>query len=119
MIRKLRNISNIDILDVCHISRKVIKQGTEDIPIEYYYTEISLKDVSKWNALEYLINKMDIKKEEVIAIGDNINDKEMIENAGLGIAMGQSTPVIKKIANFITDDNDNEGVKKAIEKYCL
>lgn len=119
VIRKLRNISNIDILDVCHISRKVIKQGTEDIPIEYYYTEISLKDVSKWNALEYLINKMDIKKEEVIAIGDNINDKEMIENAGLGIAMGQSTPVIKKIANFITDDNDNEGVKKAIEKYCL
>ena len=119
VIRKLRNISNIDILDVCHISRKVIKQGTEDIPIEYYYTEISLKDVNKWNALEYLINKMDIKKEEVIAIGDNINDKEMIENAGLGIAMGQSTPVIKKIANFITDDNDNEGVKKAIEKYCL
>ena len=118
VIRKLRNISNIDILDVCHISRKVIKQGTEDIPIEYYYTEISLKDVNKWNALEYLINKMDIKKEEVIAIGDNINDKEMIENAGLGIAMGQSTPVIKKIANFITDDNDNEGVKKAIEKYC-
>ena len=119
VIRKLRNISNIDILDVCHISRKVIKQGTEDIPIEYYYTEISLKDVNKWNALEYLINKMDIKKEEVIAIGDNINDKEMIENAGLGIAMGQSTPVIKKIANFITEDNDNEGVKKAIEKYCL
>ncbi len=119
VIRKLRNISNIDILDVCHISRKVIKQGTEDIPIEYYYTEISLKDVNKWNALEYLINKMDIKKEEVITIGDNINDKEMIENAGLGIAMGQSTPVIKKIANFITDDNDNEGVKKAIEKYCL
>lgn len=42
----------------------------------------------------------------------------MIENAGVGIAMGQSTPVVRKIANYVTDDNDNEGVKKAIEMYC-
>lgn len=47
-----------------------------------------------------------------------MNDKLMIENAGLGIAMGQSTPRIKEIADYITDDNENEGVKKAIEKYC-
>lgn len=42
----------------------------------------------------------------------------MIENAGLGIAMGQSTPVILEIADYVTEDNNNEGVKKAIEKYC-
>lgn len=42
----------------------------------------------------------------------------MIENAGVGVAMGQSTPVVKEIADYITDDNDNEGVKKAIEIYC-
>ena len=47
-----------------------------------------------------------------------MNDKKMIENAGIGVAMGQSTPRIREIADFITDDNDNEGVKKAIEKYC-
>ena len=47
-----------------------------------------------------------------------MNDKLMIENAGLGIAMGQSTPRIKEIADYITDDNENEGVKKVIEKYC-
>ena len=50
--------------------------------------------------------------------GDNINDKKMIENAGLGIAMGQSPPVVREIADYITENNDNEGVKKAIEKYC-
>ena len=48
-----------------------------------------------------------------------MNDKLMIENAGIGIAMGQSTPKIKEIANYITDDNNNEGVKKALEKYCF
>ena len=68
IIRKLREISNIDVLDVGHMSRKTIKQGTEDVSIEYYYTEISLKDVDKWNAIEYLINKLKINKEEVIAI---------------------------------------------------
>ena len=41
----------------------------------------------------------------------------MIENAGIGVAMGQSTPVIKEIADYVTDDNNNEGVKKAIERY--
>lgn len=50
--------------------------------------------------------------------GDNINDKMMIENAGVGVAMGQSTPVIKEIADYVTENNANEGVAKAIEKYC-
>ena len=118
IIKKLRNISNIEVLDVLHMSRKLIKQGTEDIPIEYFYTEISLKNVNKWEAIKVIAEKMDIKKEEIIAIGDNINDKEMIENAGLGIAMGGSTPIITNIADYVTDTNNNEGVAKALEKFC-
>ena len=47
-----------------------------------------------------------------------MNDKLMIQNAGIGIAMGQSTPRIKEIADYVTEDNDDDGVKKAIEKYC-
>ena len=118
IIRKLRTVEDIDVLDVLHMSRKMIKQGTEDVLIEYYYTEISLKDVDKWNAIEYLANKMNISKDEIIAIGDNINDKEMIENAKVGIAMGQSTPVITEIADFVTTNNNEDGVAKALEKYC-
>ena len=45
IIRKLRKIKGIDVLDVSHMSRKTIKQGTEEITIEYYYTEIMLQDV--------------------------------------------------------------------------
>ena len=66
-----------------------------------------------------MIEKLNIKKEEVIAIGDNINDKKMIENAGLGIVMKGSTPVVVDIAEYITDTNNNEGVAKALEKFCL
>ena len=102
IIRKLRKVNNIEVLDVSHMSRKVIKQGTEDIPIEYYYTEISQKDVDKWNAITFLAQKMNVKQEEIVAIGDNINDKNMIENAKLGIAMEGSSPNIIKIADVIT-----------------
>ena len=118
IIRKLRTVEDIDVLDVLHMSRKMIKQGTEDVPIEYYYTEITNKNVDKWKAIEYLANKMNISKDEIIAIGDNINDKEMIENAKVGIAMGQSTPVITEIADFVTLNNNEDGVAKALEKYC-
>lgn len=118
ILRKLKNIEEIEVLEVSHMSRKMIKQGTEDIPIEYYYTEISLKEVDKWNAIEYLIEKLSIQKEEVIAIGDNVNDKKMIENAGLGVVMEGSTPVVTNIADYITTSNNEEGVAKALEKFC-
>ena len=118
IIKKLRKINNIEVLDVLHMSRKIIKQGTEDVPIEYFYTEISLKNVNKWEAIKVIAEKMNINKEEIIAIGDNINDKEMIENAGLGIVMQGSTPVVADIADYITDTNNNDGVAKALEKFC-
>lgn len=47
-----------------------------------------------------------------------MNDKTMIENTGLGIAMGESNPKIKEIADYVTEDNNNEGVTKALEKFC-
>ena len=95
IIKKIRLLDNFDILDVEYMSRKKIKYGTEEVLVEYYYTEITNENVNKWTALEFLINKLGIKKEEVIAIGDNFNDREMIENAGLGIVMGNSNPFMK------------------------
>lgn len=119
IVKKFTEIQDIEILDVSHMSRKIIKHGTVEIPIEYYYTEISMQNVDKWYALEFLIDKLGIKKEEVIAIGDNTNDKKMIEEAGLGIIMKGSTPAVTEVADFVTDDNNNEGVAKAIEKFIF
>ena len=119
IIRKLEKISDIEILEVSHMSRKLIQQGTAEVPIEYYYTEISSKDVDKWCAIEFLMQKLNLKKEEIVAIGDNVNDKKMIEQAGLGIAMGQSMPQLKEIADYVTDANCEEGVAKALSKFCL
>ena len=116
IMKKLSEIGAIEVLEVSHMSRKIIQQGTEEIPIEYYYTEISAENVDKWYAIEYLISKLNIEKEEVITMGDNINDKKMIQEAGLGVAMGQSTPAIKEIANEITTSNEEDGVATFLEK---
>ena len=119
IIRKLKEIGNIDILNVEHMSRKKFKIGTEEVSIEYHYTEITNENVNKWTAIEYLINKLNIDKKDVVAIGDNINDKEMIENSGLGIVMGNSNPLMKEIGNVIVSDNNSEGVLEAFNKYIL
>ena len=119
IIRKLRNIDTIDVLDVSHMSRKTIKDGTDNIQIEYYYTEITNKNVNKWTAIEYLLELKGIKPEEVMAIGDNVNDKEMVENAGLGVVMGNSSPQMKEIADVVVADNNSDGIVEAIEKYIL
>lgn len=116
IIRKLREIKNIDVLDVAHMSRKVIKSGTEQVSLEYYYTEITSQDVDKWYAIEYLMGQLELSKEGVMAIGDNVNDKIMIENAGCGVAMGNSAPYIQEIADMVVADNNQDGVAEAVEK---
>ena len=78
------------------MAKKNIKQGTQEKTIEYYYTEITLQNVDKWHAVEYLMTQLNLKKEEIIAIGDNINDKKMIQEAGLGIVMKESTPEVTR-----------------------
>lgn len=115
ILRKLKNIPNIDILDVSHMSKKKIKLGTEDIELSYYYTEITNQNVDKWYAIKKLIKINNIKEEEVIAVGDNMNDLMMIKNSGMGVAMGNSSPIIKDNANFITKGNDENGVAIALK----
>lgn len=116
-MNKLKTIRDIDVLEVAHMSRKIIKHGTEEIEISYFYTEITNQNVNKWSAIEKLIEKLKIKKGEVLAIGDNINDKEMIENAGVGIVTGNSSPEMKKIADEVVASNDESGVAQAIEEH--
>ena len=117
IINKLRTVRDIDILEVEHMSRKIIKHGTEKFEISFFYTEITNQNVNKWSAIEKLIQILRITKDEVIAIGDNINDKEMIENAGVGIVTGNSSPAMKEIADLVVSSNDENGVAEAINKY--
>ena len=117
IIRRIKQIKDIDILDVEHMSRKTITQGTEQIEVSYSYTEVSAQNVDKWEAIKFILNEKQLRTEEVIAIGDNINDKKMIENAGLGIAMKHSSPQVTEVANIVTEEtNNSDGVAKILKQ---
>lgn len=117
IIRMIKQIKEIDVLDVEHMSRKIITQGTEQVEVSYSYTEVSAQNVDKWEAIKYILNQKQLTSENVIAIGDNINDKEMIKNAGMGIAMKGSTPVVREVADITTEQSNNSnGVAEVLNR---
>ena len=79
--------------------------------------EVLHKKSSKGEGVRILAEKLNIKREEVICIGDSGNDKHMIEYAGLGVAMGNAFPEIKEIADYITLTNEEDGVAHVINKF--
>ena len=81
-----------------------------------FYYEANPKGVSKGNALKFLCHKLNLSSENLMAIGDEENDLSMIKFAGVGIAMGNAVPAVKKAAQRVTSDCDHDGVAEAIEK---
>ena len=80
-----------------------------------YLVEVLTKGVNKAFGLEKLAQKLNIQPSEIVAIGDAANDIEMLEYAGLAIAMGNASEEVKSIADIVTDTNENNGVIKAID----
>ena len=81
------------------------------------FCEFSNPEATKGNAVRFLADMWEIKKEEIMACGDQDNDIEMLLAAGIKVAMGNATDDLKKIADYITDSVDNDGVVKAVEKF--
>lgn len=90
-----------------------------EITEEYVFEEGNRLEVypvgSKWTGIIPVLKQLKISTEEVIAIGNGINDVEMLEAAGLGIAMGNAPDYVKKSADVITAGNDHDGVALALE----
>lgn len=83
------------------------------------YLEIVDKNISKASAINYLQSQFSILTSQIIAIGDNFNDIDMIKYAGLGVAMGNAPEKVKKYADEVTKSNDDDGIAHIINKYLL
>jgi 5-amino-6-(5-phospho-D-ribitylamino)uracil phosphatase len=77
------------------------------------------KSCSKATALKALAHTYNISMDQVMTIGDGINDCEMIQAAGWGVAMGQAPTMLKTVANAVTGTNSEDGLAQAIEDYVL
>lgn len=81
--------------------------------------EINEAGANKGLALIELGRLLGIEREEIMACGDGLNDRAMIEEVGFGVAMENAMEEVKKVADYITVSNDEDGVAKAIEKFVL
>ena len=84
-----------------------------------YFLEFSNKEASKYCAVEFLQNYWGLKKEEILTIGDQNNDIELLKAGGIKIAMGNATEELKNIADYITDSVYNDGFVNAINKFII
>jgi Cof subfamily protein (haloacid dehalogenase superfamily) len=84
-----------------------------------HYLEFLHPEGTKGHAVESLAMHYNVDLSQVIAIGDSWNDHEMLEIAGLGVAMGNAVDSLKKIANYITLSNNEDGVRHVVEKFIL
>lgn len=118
---KLNKILAID--HDTQLIENLIKELQEKYPQIYVvkstniFCEIANKEATKGNAIKFLAEKYGITTEEVMAIGDQNNDIEMVVTAGYGVAMGNGTKEIKAAAKYITDSVENDGFVKAVDKY--
>lgn len=107
LVSKLKSIPNN-----YHESYNIFRSG------EYLFEFVD-KSVSKAAGMAFLGEYLAILPSEMMALGDEENDLSMIKYAGLGVAMGNATPVIKEHAQVITKTNDESGVGYAIEQYVI
>lgn len=84
-----------------------------------HYVEITHPSVSKGKAIEWLANRWGISREQVLAMGDQDNDRSMIEWAGLGIAMGNAIASLKAVADHVAPSAADDGAADVIERFVL
>ncbi len=83
------------------------------------FTDIDPENISKAEGIARIIARYGIRREEVMAFGDGGNDIEMIEYAGIGVAMGNAVPEVQNHADYVTASVDDEGIAAAVRHFGL
>lgn len=83
------------------------------------FLELVPVGINKGVALSKLLERLDYDRSELIAVGDSFNDLEMIQFAGLGVAMGNAREQVKNCADYVTKSNDEDGVAHLLKKYVF
>ena len=81
--------------------------------------ELNIKTAHKGNALKRFAEHLGFGLGNCMAFGDGMNDFTMVEAAGLGVAMANAEPEVKRVAKWIAPSNDEDGVAKGVEKWIL
>lgn len=117
-------IEKIEIIPDNVSQKEILEKKLNGIPLSITTSgmntiEITNLGTNKGKALAYLCKYLHIDSNQVMAIGDNINDLEMLKWAGFAVAVDNADPAVKNIADFVTLSNNKSGVAHAIESFVL
>jgi len=100
--------------------REILKRDEDLLVVQTdpYNLEVVSAEAGKGSALLQLASMLGLRREETIAVGDSLNDKTMIEQAGLGLAMANAIPEILAMADEVICDNDSHCVAYILERFC-
>lgn len=121
-LSRINKMLAIDFEDAQKVSEweNHLKQAYPDIHIVKstpYFCEICHGEAMKSNAVEFLRKSYGLLKEEILTIGDQNNDVELLSAGGIKVAMGNATPELKAVADYVTDTVEENGFVKAIERF--
>lgn len=124
IISSENDLSNVkdEILDKEDISITTIKKygdyKDKVINKEYEYLDITPKNINKNTALKILGNYLKVNNNEIMAIGDNLNDLDMVKNSGLGVAVANAYDELKQVAKYTTKNPvETGGFAEAVYKF--
>ncbi|MBS6179614.1 Cof-type HAD-IIB family hydrolase [[Clostridium] innocuum] len=119
-----RRINKVSIAYHADVMAEVSAQAKRDLKDRYWlglttpkWLELMPLGITKGSGLQALVNMLGISMRDVMAFGDGENDIEMLQAAGIGIAMGNAMAEVKAAADEETDSNNDEGIFKALQKY--
>lgn len=132
------DVCSFDKLDICNVNKILaidyndadrVTGWVDELHTKYpelyvvkstpYFCEIGNPEATKCLGVEFLAKQWGIKKEEILTIGDQNNDIELLKAGGIAVAMGNATPELKTYATYITDTVENDGFVKAMEKFVF
>ena len=81
--------------------------------------DIVAKGSGKDVGIKHFIERYGIERDDTMAFGDGENDIRMLKYAGVGVALGNAKEEVKRIADYVTADIDDDGVEKALKHFGL
>ncbi len=103
---------NFKIIHNAFPNLQVIRSNAEQI-------DVNLLGINKGNALNLIGERLGVKVEDILAVGDAGNDVPMLKVAGFSVAMGNASDEIKAMCDYVTYDNNSDGIAHIIEKFCI
>lgn len=121
-LHRINKMLAIDFVDQDKVTmwKEYLEATFDDISVVKstpYFCEICHPEATKGHAVNFLKEYYQLKREEIMTIGDQNNDIDLLKSGGIKVAMGNATEELKAVADYVTDTVKNNGFVSAVEKF--